>query len=174
MCKKQMRESIIGATIEVCTRYSGTWKRLVREIRKGLIVEVMFWAEPWKKARWTRKWECFRHIHGLLSPNLRHLDLDSITHSLTIKDHEEKDDWLPFQTTGKHREAWVPNILQGTTYWNSQHWQPGNQLNSPCHTFFTTPSIIFTLSWCCIFSLDSTLTRTSYPNLSTIPFTTQY
>ena len=30
-------------TIEVCTKYSGTWKRLVREIREGLkSVEVMF------------------------------------------------------------------------------------------------------------------------------------
>lgn len=28
--------------MEFCTRYSGTWKRLVREIREGFTVEMMF------------------------------------------------------------------------------------------------------------------------------------
>lgn len=53
----------------------------IREIRESFTMEVVFWAEPWEKVRWTRKEEHFRYIHGLLSPKPRLLDLDSISFS---------------------------------------------------------------------------------------------
>ena len=70
--------------------------------QEGLSSGNEVWAEPWKKARWTRTWVHLRHIHVPLLSNLRLLDVDSTTHLLTIEDHEETSAQPPFQTTGQH------------------------------------------------------------------------
>lgn len=56
-------------------------------------------------------------------PNSRLLDLDSITHSFAVKDHEETCAWPLFQATGKYRAPCTQHS-QEMNYENSQHWQP--------------------------------------------------
>lgn len=134
--------------------YKVQWyMKKIREIRESFTMEVVFWAEPWGKVRWTRKEEHFRYIHGLLSPKPGLLDLDSISPSPSVEGHEEKHASPPFQTTGEHRGLSIQHppgnqLLELTT------WATRNQLNSPCQNLFTvlpSPSLssgtLWFLSW---------------------------
>lgn len=88
------------------------WKMLIREVKGGFTVEVMF-----EQKQERRPAEQGRR------GNPRLLDLDSITHSFAVKDHEETCAWPLFQTAGKYR-APCTRHSQGVNYENSQHWQP--------------------------------------------------
>lgn len=85
---------------------------LIREVKEGFTVEVMF----------EQKQERRPAEQGSRS-NPRLLDLDSITHSFAVKDHEEACAWPLFQIAGKYRAPCTQHS-QGMNCENSQHWQP--------------------------------------------------